>query len=132
MKKIPISNGTFALVDDDDFNYLSQFIWTLAKSGYAVRSKRRKEPNSKNLAMHRIIMDCQEGLVVDHINFNKLDNRKENLRIVTREINSSHQPSNKKSLSKPKTEKPKLFTLLLTNTEKTAVEELLAKLKVSR
>jgi len=45
--------------------------------------------------MHRIIMNCPPGLLVDHINGNGLDNRKENLRIVTVEVNNNNAKSHR-------------------------------------
>ena len=135
MKQMPISNkpDVYAIVDNDDYEYLSKFKWSLTKSGYVVRSKRRKEPNAKNLAMHRIVTECPEGLVVDHINFNKLDNRKENLRIVTVRENSSHQPPDKKTaiVSKPKIEKLYQYNRLLTKSEIKTVDKFIESLKSS-
>ena len=136
MKEIPISNrdGVFALVDDDDYDYLSQFIWTQGVSGYIVRSKRRKEQSSQNLSMHRIITECPKGLTVDHINFNKLDNRKENLRIVTREENSAHQPQDKKVqvIYRPKIEKLYPYNRMLTKKEIKIVDEFIKSLRPNR
>jgi hypothetical protein len=57
-------------------------------------------PNRKILVLHRLILGAPKGLVVDHINHNTLDNRKENLRIVTcaqNNQNRSGAQSNSKS-----------------------------------
>lgn len=133
VRQIPLSNrpGTYALVDEDDFEYLSQFIWTYSQ-GYARRSKRRKEPDARNLSMHRIVMDCPDGLTVDHINFNKLDNRKENLRIVTMKQNSAHQPKNKALYERPKKkERMYNFRYLLTKREIAAIKKLIEQMRKS-
>lgn len=134
MKQIPVSNkeNVFTLVDDDDYEYLSNFIWTLTPSGYVVRSKRRRESNCKNLAMHRMVIECPEGLTVDHINFNKLDNRKGNLRILTRSQNSAHQPPNKKYNHSPKPKKLYPFYKMLTKCEIKAVKEFLKSLNIKQ
>ena len=79
MKKISLGNGSHCLVDDEDFEYLNQFRWYKAGRGYAVG----RMGTRKVFKMHRIISKAPDGKEVDHINRNKLDNRKENLRIVT-------------------------------------------------
>jgi hypothetical protein len=71
------------LVDDEDFEYLSQWKWYLDSYGYAVRLVGRRP-----MGMHRQLMGCPVGLEVDHINRDRLDNRKVNLRAVTRAVNA--------------------------------------------
>lgn len=74
-----------ALVDDEDFAALSEYHWCRHSRGYA---KRRVQGNVQIL-MHRQIMGDApaDGLEVDHINRCKLDNRRSNLRWVTRSEN---------------------------------------------
>lgn len=72
----------YALVDQEDYNELSQFKWYLHNMGYATATI------DKNMVyMHRLIMKPPKIMHIDHINHDKLDNRKSNLRIVTREEN---------------------------------------------
>jgi hypothetical protein len=75
----------FALVDDEDFERVSQFKWFASynsknKSYYASRML---HPSRKTVEMSRFIMDTPEGLTCDHINHDTLDNRKSNLRNCT-------------------------------------------------
>lgn len=101
VKKIPLTQGQHALVDDEDYEFLNQFKWCAHKAPgydvyYAVRThcceiKDGKRIN-KRIAMHRLIMDAPKGLEVDHINRVGTDNRKSNLRIVTRRQNSHNTP----------------------------------------
>lgn len=82
MKTIPLSNGGEALVDDEDFDYLSRWRWTRHSGGYACRTAHRRK-----VLMHREIARPPADLEVDHINRNKLDNRRLNLRVVDRPTN---------------------------------------------
>ncbi|MED1863384.1 HNH endonuclease [Fictibacillus nanhaiensis] len=81
-KKINLSNGGFALVDDEDFEWLNQWVWR-EEEGYVVRCSTYSNGKRKKIRMHRLIMGYPEGLVIDHINRIRHDNRKENLRICT-------------------------------------------------
>jgi hypothetical protein len=78
---IPLTRGKFAIVDADDYQFLSKYTWFAegtSKHCYAVRKK-----NGRSIKMHRQIMNAPDHLVVDHIDHNGLNNRKENLRICT-------------------------------------------------
>lgn len=85
--KIPLTFNKYALVDFKDYRLLSKFTWCYLKTGYAVRVSSRLNPPRKTLYMHREIMKPPDGMVVDHINHNKLDNRRRNLRVITQAEN---------------------------------------------
>ena len=68
-----------ALIDLEDIDKVKSYKWCLSH-GYAFNKK-------NNITLHRFIMDCPEDMVVDHINHNRLDNRKCNLRICTQQQN---------------------------------------------
>ena len=83
-KQIILTQGKTALVDDEDFEYLSQWKWFCGLDGYAVRNSPMVNGKQRSLIrMHRQIMNPPNGLYVDHINHNKSDNRRENLRNCT-------------------------------------------------
>ena len=86
-KQIPLTKCKFAIVDDDDYEYLSSFKWCVNAQGYAIRGFRRNGAKIQ-VRMHLLVKPRGEGQEVDHINGDKLDNRKSNLRIVTRKQNS--------------------------------------------
>lgn len=86
MKEIQLSKGKVALVDDEDFDKLSEFKWYCSNTGYACRKP------DKMFYMHRVIMEAPAGKEVDHINGNKLDNRKENLRVIDKLENMLNVP----------------------------------------
>lgn len=93
MKEIPLTNGGVALVDDEDYNRVVQYRWGKfqgrSREWYA---KRYVKPGlGEALQMHRFILKLPPRLPqVDHINFNGLDNRKENLRVVTQSQNKQN------------------------------------------
>ena len=93
-KLIPISNGLFVKVDNEDFNRVKDINWTNNGSNYAR--------NKKIGYMHRFIIDCPVDMVVDNINHNTLDNRKSNLRICTHQENLMNQSIQNNTYSKYK------------------------------
>jgi len=99
MKRIRLTQGKFVLVDNSDFEWLSQWKWSLDKDGYVIRSfyarNDNNEPITKHWSMHRLINNTPDGLDTDHINRNKLDNRRSNLRSVTNQQNQFNLPLSK-------------------------------------
>lgn len=81
-QKIPLTRGKFAIVDDDDYECLSKLKWRCSHSGYAVRNVWMGD-KYEMLWMHLFIMPHPEVMETDHINLNRLDNRRSNLRICT-------------------------------------------------
>ena len=85
MKMIKLTQGKTTVVDDEDFVKFGHLKWHYSHG----RAMRRDGYKKKiNYWLHREIMGNPEGLVVDHINGNPLDNRKSNLRICTQSQNA--------------------------------------------
>jgi hypothetical protein len=92
-KLIPLGGkrgaGLFVKVSPEDYELVSQFSWCLNSDGYARtyvpdQSKRRRQ---REIKMHRLINDTPSGFQTDHINRDRLDNRRENLRTCTNSQN---------------------------------------------
>ena len=84
MKNIYLTKDKYTIVDDEDYKYLNQWKWRLHSKGYAYRNEKRiKNHTRKGILMHRQIMKLNSQKEIDHINRNKLDNRRENLRFAT-------------------------------------------------
>ena len=92
MKKIKLTQNKFAIVDDADFEWLSQWKWSATKRSngiwYAMRNV-WNHGNQYRIYMHRLIMDLRRGdrQVVDHINHDGLENCRCNLRVCTQSQN---------------------------------------------
>jgi hypothetical protein len=72
-----MANKSF-LFDTEDFEKIKEYYWSVDAAGYVNTSK-----NHKKIKLHRFIMNCEQDMVVDHINHQKNENRKSNLRIAT-------------------------------------------------
>lgn len=83
MKTIKAKRGEEIIVDDDVFEHMSTYNWTVNNRGYATAGE--KGYHSCPIMMHRKMMEpIEPGLEVHHKNGNKLDNRAENLQLLTR------------------------------------------------
>lgn len=86
MQIISLNRGYYTFVDDEDYPLLSQMSW-YEHRGYAVRTE-KVNGKKKMVYMHRLIMRPPSGMIVDHKDGNKLNNRRSNLRICTRAENN--------------------------------------------
>jgi|SRR5215208_5919838 len=86
MKLIGLTQGKFAKVDDDWFDYLNQWKW-YCNSGYTERKDYTFSP-PRHIPMHRVIINPVKGTSVDDINGDKLDNCKSNLRLCNHSTNA--------------------------------------------
>lgn len=94
MKKIELDKGKITLVSDKDFEKLKNFKWYFHESdGYVIKGIYNGN-SVKTLQIHRFILGLGDGdnREVDHINGDKLDNRRENLRICTSQNNKMNRP----------------------------------------
>jgi len=101
--KIKLTQGKYAIVDNEDYKKVSKYLWYLFPNGsgnlYAKRNvkleltKKWKDSKKTTQLMHRFILglDFNDKQQVDHINGNGLDNRKENLRVATSNLNNHNR-----------------------------------------
>ena len=94
MKKIPLTQGKLALIDDEDFDLVSKHKWSVSNIGHNFYATTRSKDTKY---MHRLVMNNPAGLEIDHINGDGLDNRKKNLRVCDRSRNSANRRNFKNS-----------------------------------
>lgn len=81
-----LANGDSFLFDAEDFPIVQAHKWSIENSGYVHTTV-----NGKHIRLHKQIMDIPDGMVIDHINGDKTDNRKSNLRIASNMENCRNQ-----------------------------------------
>lgn len=84
MRRIELTRGKFATVDDADFELFGVYSWHCTEHGYSAR----RDAHNKHHYLHRDILGAKKGEVVDHISGDKLDNRRSNLRICSQAENT--------------------------------------------
>lgn len=84
--------GKSFIVDDEDAWMVCTYRWNLSWDGYVQRNFKFNGKNKMGL-LSRVILGLMEGdkNQADHITGDKLDNRKENLRIVTNAQNNQNR-----------------------------------------
>ena len=94
MKKIPLTQGKVALVDDADYERVSKYKWYAWRGGagpfYARRNVASGRRQQKTVKLHRFILGFPDSFI-DHVNHNGLDNRRSNLRLCTRSQNQQNR-----------------------------------------
>lgn len=100
MKIIQLTQGKTALIDDEDFELVSQKKWRAAWNGwnwYAITGG-----GVRTFYMHRIIMNARTRRQIDHANGDTLDNRRENLRFASPSQNAANRSYTKRNVAKVK------------------------------
>jgi hypothetical protein len=92
--EIILNTYTSFFIDDADYELVKSRTWQINNAGYIQYSIK-----DQTIMLHRLLMNCPDKLVVDHIDHNKLNNCRGNLRICTRSQNRQNCkiPSNNKS-----------------------------------
>ncbi len=99
-KQIPLTQGKFAIVDDEDFEWLNRLKW------FANQNRKEKEKwyamridGKKTIRMHREITNAPKDMHVDHKDNNGLNNTRENLRVCTNSQNQANSEKDSKNSS---------------------------------
>lgn len=103
MKKIPLTQGKFALVDDEDFERVNAFKWYLGNLHgklYALHCRWNSKTNKKEtIYLHRVVLQCRKSQSIDHISGDGLDNRRVNLRKCRHGLNVRNRLKSKNNTS---------------------------------
>ncbi|MGD0551230.1 MAG: HNH endonuclease signature motif containing protein [Sedimentisphaerales bacterium] len=103
-RRIYLGEGEWTIVDADVYYQLGHLKWHIKGCNrerfYAVRDVKIGRWQTKQLGLHREIMDAPKGLVVDHKNGDSLDNRRANLRLATYSQNHQNVPKRKNTSSR--------------------------------
>ena len=105
MKLIPLTQGQFAMVDDEDFDFINQWKWYASKDVRTFYARTNiwlhKIGKQKTVRMHRYILLLNNpSVLVDHKDCNGLNNQKNNLRIATPYQNAANKSSIQNGYSK--------------------------------
>lgn len=87
MAELHLQRGLVGLLDDEDYEWAREFVWSACirpdKDDAYVCRFATEAGRRRKLYLHRLITECPEGMVVDHVNGRRLDNRRANLRVCS-------------------------------------------------
>lgn len=93
MKEVKLTKNKISIIDDEDFDKVSKYKWHCLANNYAARKfyygKKDNKWITKYIRLHQFILN-EFNKEIDHINGNRLDNRKENLRFCDRTLNNAN------------------------------------------
>lgn len=98
MRQISLTKGAYATVDDADFEALSKYSWCFSNTGYAVRGT-MKGGESRIYLMHREILGAKPDEEIDHVDGNRLNNQRSNLRLCSSAENKHNRGKSKNNTS---------------------------------
>jgi hypothetical protein len=94
---IPLTQGKYALIDEEDYDLVSQYRWHAhsARGGerwyaHTTVSTKQKHPRQTTLTMHRLLLDAPKGLLVDHADGDGLNNTRGNIRLASESQNGAN------------------------------------------
>lgn len=100
-KALRLRGGASTMLDDTDYDRAKDFRWHKTTNGY-VAGFVMEQGVRRRVYLHRWLLEAQPGQIVDHIDGNKLNNRRSNLRLVTRSQNQANRRHNRNSRSRYK------------------------------
>ena len=102
MKTIALSGkhkNLFTKVDDKIYPFVAAYKWFLSHKGYAFHMVQNNKAKNQILYLHHVILPLKDGLQTDHINRDKLDNRRQNLRLVNNSGNQQNTGKQKNNVA---------------------------------
>jgi hypothetical protein len=101
MIEIKVNQNKIILIDDEDFQLISQYNWTVYKHRNTYYADRKYYSNGKRkkIKLHRLIMNAEPSQIVDHIDGNGLNNQRSNLRFATHQNNTRNSLKYKNNTS---------------------------------
>lgn len=97
--RVPLGDGGFAIIDAEDVSRVDWRSWHRHSAGYAA-AREEYEGRPRTIYMHRLLCPVPPTMEVDHINGNRLDNRRRNLRPATAQLQRVNQIARPGSASK--------------------------------
>ena len=91
--------GKYTLVDYEDYMRLKKYHWHISINTSGITYVSRTTKDNKKIYLHREILNPPDNYLIDHINMNGLDNRKENLRLATKQQNLVNSPKQRNNTS---------------------------------